>query len=300
MSGPTEVAPTPTRITLADGRTLSWYEFGDPAGSPCLFLPGTATSGLAGAALTCAATAAGIRLLSLDRPGLGRSDPAPERPLRDWADDVEQLVDSLGLQAIGVLGHSAGGAYALAVSRALSNRVTLTVVGAGSPPYAEGWLRTKGLVSRYSRLYFGLARRAPTLFGTLHMISTPRSPKAMSRMTTIIARGSSPDAEYARTHPAETRASLEALADGCRQGSRGPTTDVRSICKPWAFQLHEVRGPVQWWHGEQDSNISAALGREVVAQLPVVETHFVDGGHYALFAHAGDVMSSLKAAAQRP
>jgi pimeloyl-ACP methyl ester carboxylesterase len=284
---------------LADGRALSWYEFGDPAGSPCLFLPGTATSGLAGAALTSAATAAGIRLICADRPGLGHSDPVPQRPLRDWADDVEQLIDRLGLEAVGVLGHSAGGAYALAVSRALANRVTLTVVGAGSPPYDEAWLQATGLVSRTSRLYYGLARRAPRLFGTLHMISTPRSPKAVNRIAGVITRGSSSDAQYARTHADETRASLEALADGCRQGSGGPTADVRSICQPWGFQLHEVTGQVQWWHGEQDPNISAALGREAVSRLPHVEPHFVAGGHYVLFAHAGDVMTSLKAAAQR-
>src|SRR5207302_6190012 len=112
-------------------------------------------------------------------------------------------------------------------------RVSLTVIGAGSPPYAEAWVRATGLVSRTGRLYYGLARRAPRLFGALHLLSTPRSPKGIDRITGLITRGDSPDAQYARSHPAETRASLQALADACRQGWRGPTADVRAICQPW-------------------------------------------------------------------
>lgn len=37
-------------ITLADGRRLSWYEYGDPAGLPVIYTAGTPVSGLGGAA----------------------------------------------------------------------------------------------------------------------------------------------------------------------------------------------------------------------------------------------------------
>lgn len=150
-------ARVPATMILADGRTLSWYEYGEPTGRPCLFLPGTATSGRAGAALHAAATTGGIRLICIDRPGLGHSDPAPHRPLVGWVDDVEQLVDHLGLDRFGVLGHSAGGAYGLAVARRLADRVSHTVIGAGSAPYGEEWTRADGVMSRVSRLYNGLA-----------------------------------------------------------------------------------------------------------------------------------------------
>jgi pimeloyl-ACP methyl ester carboxylesterase len=284
----------PESMVLDDGRSLSWYEHGDRSGPPCVFLPGSATSGRAGAALHAAATACGIRVISPDRPGLGRSDPAPRRPLADWASDVEQLANHLALERFGLLGHSAGGAYALAVACRLSDRVTCTVVGAGSPPYSESWTRAEGVVSRMSRCYNGLAVRTPRLFGALHLLSAPRSAKAVDRLTALAARGGSPNAEFARDYPAETRAAMEALGDGCRQGCSGPANDIATLCRPWGFDLREVTGPVEWWHGEQDTNISPRSGREITSRLPLVTTHFVDGGHYVLFAHATQAMISLR------
>jgi pimeloyl-ACP methyl ester carboxylesterase len=167
------------------------------------------------------------------------------------------------------------------------------VIGAGSAPYSEEWTRADGMMSRVSRLYYGLALRAPRLFGALYLLSTPRSDKAVDRLMAMITRGKSADAQFAREHPDQTRASLEALVDGCRQGAAGPTGDVVALCRPWGFDLREVTGLVEWWHGEHDGNVSPGAGREITSRLPHVTTHFVDGGHYVLFAHADEVMTTL-------
>ena len=279
-------------MTLGDGRDLSWYEHGDRSGRPCVFLPGAGTSGHAGAALAEAATACGIRLISVDRPGLGHSSPAPRRPLAGWASDIEQLADHLALERFGLLGHSAGGAYALAVTHRLPDRVSCTVVGAGSPPYHEAWAR--GVVPGRSRFYYRLAVRTPRLFGALYLLSAPRSAKAVDRLMKLAARGTSPDAQFARAHPGQTRIAMEALGDGCRQGPAGPTEDMAMLCRPWGFGLGEVAGPVVWWHGEQDTSVEPQSGREITSRLPRVTAHFVAGGHYVLYAHAADVMTPLR------
>ncbi|MFI9533314.1 alpha/beta fold hydrolase [Nocardia fusca] len=50
----------------------------------------------------------GIRLISVERPGLGESSPAAGRTLLDWADDVRQL----GLTDPAVVGFSQGAPFA--------------------------------------------------------------------------------------------------------------------------------------------------------------------------------------------
>lgn len=92
--------------------------------------------------------------------------------------------------------------------------------------------------------------------------------------------------------------SLEALADGFRHGRVGPTDDARMLRRPWGFRLEDVAGPVEWWHGEHDANVSAAAGRAIVARLPQVTPHFTDGGHYLLFQEADAVMATLKHAGE--
>ena len=283
----------PKLIRLPDGRRLGWHEYGDALGAPCVFLPGAGASGLAGAALHDPAASRGIRLISLDRPGLGHSDPVPPRRLADWAKDVEELMDQLGLGLVGLLAHSAGGPYALAVAHLVPGRVSCVVIGAGSPPYSESWTRSTAVASRMSRLYGQLAMNAPRLCGALYHLTTPRSTRAVERIVRLASRGSSEDAQFARDHPEATRVSLIALWDGSRQGPSGPVDDIAAVARPWGFGLHEVTTPVEWWHGLQDKRVSPQAGREVTTRLPCATAHFVDGGHYALFARAEEALAPL-------
>ncbi len=54
-----------------------------------------------------------IRLIGIDRPGMGRSQFQKRRCLLDWPDDVMELADYLGIERFAVLGVSGGGPYAL-------------------------------------------------------------------------------------------------------------------------------------------------------------------------------------------
>ena len=49
-----------------------------------------------------------MRVLCPDRPGIGLSDPKPDRTIAGYADDVEALADALGLGRFAVLGASSG------------------------------------------------------------------------------------------------------------------------------------------------------------------------------------------------
>ncbi len=79
-------------VTLPDGRVLAYEEYGDPAGFPVLSFHGGMSSRLDAAPAHEAAVAAGVRLVSPDRPGMGLSTYQPGRRLLDWPADVERLV----------------------------------------------------------------------------------------------------------------------------------------------------------------------------------------------------------------
>ena len=73
-------------IHLQDGRQLA-YAGGDLAGRPVVLLHGTP-----GSRLICldedATEAARVRLLTMDRPGYGLSDPRAGRTVMGWVDDL--------------------------------------------------------------------------------------------------------------------------------------------------------------------------------------------------------------------
>src|SRR5690348_6314631 len=100
-----------TAITLRDGRALGYAEFGDPTGAPVILLHGWCGSRLTRHPDDQLTASLGVRLIGVDRPGVGLSDRKPRRTLLDWPDDLEQLMDALDLQQAGVVGHSAGGPH---------------------------------------------------------------------------------------------------------------------------------------------------------------------------------------------
>lgn len=106
-------------LHLADGRALGYAEWGDPGGRAVLELHGNP-----GGRLLLwdedLLTAAGTRWITVDRPGIGLSDPRPARRVTDWADDVAELTDALGLGrfAAGALPGLAARAFARGLSDA--------------------------------------------------------------------------------------------------------------------------------------------------------------------------------------
>src|SRR2546425_12653883 len=78
----------PPRSTLFPYTTLFRSP---PDGAPVLFFHGAP-----GSRLQCPdPDLPGVRLVTMDRPGYGGSDPKPARRLVDWHDDVAAVLDHL-------------------------------------------------------------------------------------------------------------------------------------------------------------------------------------------------------------
>jgi len=111
-------------------------EHGD--GDPLVLLHGVATSRLIWRHVTGPLAAAGRRVVTVDVPGFGESEPAGAGfELEDVAD---ALVDGLGLPEFDLVGHSLGGAVAVAAAARHPDRVRRLVLvsPAGLAPRAHG------------------------------------------------------------------------------------------------------------------------------------------------------------------
>lgn len=95
-------------LRLADGRDLGYAVRGDPDGTTLLHFHGALSSRWEGAIYHRAARAAGLRLISVDRPGIGASSPYPGRTVQAFAKDVAALLAHLSIRDAGVMGVSGG------------------------------------------------------------------------------------------------------------------------------------------------------------------------------------------------
>jgi hypothetical protein len=83
-------------MRLGDGRAVGYAQYGEPSGTVVVNAQGGLACRLDVAAADAAARAAGVRLISPDRPGIGLSDPQPGRAILDWAGDVLEVLNQLG------------------------------------------------------------------------------------------------------------------------------------------------------------------------------------------------------------
>lgn len=121
-------------LKLSDGRYLAYDEYGDPDGTPVIFNHGFGDSRLLRHPDDAVTASLGVRVIAADPPGAGGSSPQPGRRMVDWGNDVEELVNALGLGTFNVAGHSGGAPHALAIPYRLPDRVGKIVLASPVAP----------------------------------------------------------------------------------------------------------------------------------------------------------------------
>ena len=131
-----EWTPTVPFVTLSDGRRLAYEIRGNPSSRhTALYIHGTPSCRLEFLGLNHGVLdSLGLRLVGVDKPGYGQSDPHFGRSLRSFVADLEELADHLQLQRFLLIGVSGGGPYSWATARYAPNRVqgVLILSGAGN------------------------------------------------------------------------------------------------------------------------------------------------------------------------
>ncbi|TAN03432.1 MAG: alpha/beta hydrolase [Rhodanobacteraceae bacterium] len=280
--------------TLRDGRKLGFAEYGKADGIPLLLFHGTPGCRIMKRLETAPwINENGLRIIIPDRPGYGLSDPDRKRTIMDWATDVEQLANHLGLARYHVAGGSGGGPYALACAIHSPERVlSVTLICSGGPPEV---MPPSKEMNRGNRIVFFLARYAPLVLRGMFALQAKAMKKRLSQPE--------PDSRQARKLarvkakqlaglPEWDRRLLEGqggenmrliLQEAFRQGGDGPYRDLLLVSRPWHLDLGRLTAPVFMWHGTADTNVPISTAREFSKLIPGCETHFIpDAGHQLL------------------
>ncbi|MCI3153602.1 MULTISPECIES: alpha/beta fold hydrolase [Streptomyces] len=283
----TPYAEDPARLgetRLPDGRVLGWAEWGPADGTPVLLCPGAATSRRLGFGPD-AVRALGVRLISVDRPGLGVSTPAPGRTFAGFAQDIRHLTELRGLGRPAVVGNSQGAPFALACAAAGAVAGVAVVSGAdeiAAPEFAAALpAEVRGLVERVTADPAG----AEEFFAGFDA-------DAMHAMV----MSASPACDLAvYADPGFDAAYRRALEEGFAQGAAaGYARDTLLAMGRWPFALEDITVPVDVWYGDLDTSHSPDHGRRLAARIPGARRHTVPGaGGSLLWTHPVPVLTSL-------
>lgn len=286
------------RFFLPDGRRLGYAEFGDPAGDVVLWFHGTPGGRrqfpLVGRR---AAEKAGLRVVMVERPGSGLSDPHTYARVADWAADMVHVVEALGAARLGVVGLSGGGPYALACAGepGLAGRVAAVAVLGGVTPAVGPDAATSGaieLARTFAPVLSALRRPLATATAGLLMPILPLAHFAYQGFSGLMPDGD----KRVFANPDIEAMFVDDILLAAKGGFQALIDDARLFGRDWGFRLADVKAPVRWWHGDADPIVTLGDAQAAVARLPEAElTLMPDESHLGGFAAASDVLAFVRA-----
>jgi pimeloyl-ACP methyl ester carboxylesterase len=285
------------KILVGKHRQLGFAEFGDPQGRAIFWLHGTP-----GARRQIPVEARvyaekhGVRLIGVDRPGIGSSTPHEYDRVIDFADDLRVIADTLGIDKMEIIGLSGGGPYTLGCAAAMPDRVVSVGVLGGVAPTRGADGTAGGIMGKVG---VPVAPVLEHVGSPLSMVAAGliRLIKPVAEPALYLYASISPVGDRRLLVRPEFKAMfLDDLLNGSRKQLAAPFADVVVFARDWGFRLDEVKVPVRWWHGDQDHIVPYAHGEHVVALLPDAQMFPLPGeSHLGGLGVAEEIMTTMTA-----
>ena len=283
-------------ISVGEGRRIGFAEFGAPRGRAVFWFHGTpGARRQIPLEARLFADRENIRLIGVDRPGIGSSTPFQYDNVLGFSRDLQTIADTLGVDEMAVVGLSGGGPYTLACAAAMPARVVAAGVLGGVAPTCGPDAIGGGLMALGSAVAPILeVAGAPIRItaGTVIRLVRPIASPALDIYALL-----SPEGDRRLLLRPEFKAMfLDDLLNGSRKQLAAPFADVVVFARDWGFRLDEVKVPVRWWHGDRDHIIPFSHGRHVVDRLPDAELYHLPGESHLVGLGLGeDILRTLLA-----
>jgi pimeloyl-ACP methyl ester carboxylesterase len=278
---------------MQDGRQLAYVEVGDPGGPLVIHNHGGPSSRLEARLFAEAAARHRLRLLCVDRPGMGRSSPQADRTWSGWAEDLTAVADALGQRSFGVTGWSEGGPWALAAAACIDPqrlRHVTSIAGGSYGAFGDNWaakyLSTADALGGFLALHFEPGFRL--MYAALGL--TAKDFRAAFEKQLLKAVNDYDRRMLAR--PGVDPLFYESCAECFAQGSDGLVRDAELLYRRWAFDVTRIERKVHMWQGTDDRLVPAPINEAIADRMPGAVWHSVeDAGHFVAVGSADDVFA---------
>jgi pimeloyl-ACP methyl ester carboxylesterase len=220
----------------------------------------------------------GIRVIGMDRPGVGLSTAHRYRRLVDFNDDLAVALDHLGVDRFSIVALSGGAPYALAAAYAFPARVpTLGILGGVVPSGGDDGV-TGGLVgfaNRWRQVLPLMAEPAGAFLTAFVRVSRPIG----SHVLDLYARLAAPPGDQAvLAHPEHKEMFLDDLGNNGAHSMRAVMYDSIQFTRAWGFSVRDVQARIVWWAGDEDNIVPLSHAQHIVPLLPNAELRIMKGG----------------------
>lgn len=269
-------------ITLKDGRKLGFSEYGDKRGFPIIGFHGTPGSRLWFPEDDDVSTSLGIRLITIDRPGYGSSDPKKNRKITEFNADVIELIEYLNLDTFSVFGVSGGGVYAAAFGS--SKHPNLYKIGLVSTINEFKHAKPPKGMCRPNRMAFFLARRVPWLLRYSYKQQKyllDNKPETYIKSSQSHVNHLSESDQEVLKRPETMESMMLQMQEAFRKNANEVVYELKLIANKWDFNCSSIRCPVEIWHGVEDTLSPVGGVKELEKIIPNCHMRLMEKkGHF--------------------
>lgn len=282
--------------TTRHGTKMAFHEYGDPQGRPLVFYHGTG-SHVHGMMLHKSARSRGFRVIAPDRPGVAQSEFRPGWTVLDFAHDVADLADALGIATFGAVGISGAGPTLMASAHAIPERLHCVVdLACAMPLYRDPEMVHH--LGTMDRIYAKLGSSLPlplfeipfSVLGFTQKIL--KSPETFAHM--FDSSLCPPDKALFR-NPNLQYLFMRDFQELFRHGAEGPAYDAQTVYLNWGFSIADISTHIEVFHGTEDLFVPLQFSQYLGATAQDVHLNRIDGqGHFYHLAYADHTLEEVE------
>jgi pimeloyl-ACP methyl ester carboxylesterase len=283
-------------VVTQDGRNLTYLEVGDPNGPLVIHNHGGPSSRFEASLFANSALKNRLRLVCVDRPGIGQSSPQKTRTYSGWADDLTRIADALGYHEFGVTGWSEGGPWALAAAAyidPLRLRHVSSIAGGSYGTFGDNW--AAAYLSKADALGGFLALHFEPGFRLMYAAVGMSAEHFRGTYIKEVRKAVNDYDRQILLQPDSETAFCEASAECFAQGSDGLVRDSELLYRSWAFDVTTIERRVHMWQGMDDRLVPAPINKQVADQMPGAVWHPVEGAGHFVAVGSGDELFAIAA-----
>lgn len=263
-------------LVTATGRHVGWFARGPADGTPVLYVHGWPGSRLEQRLIPSQVLQRfGVRLVSVDRPGYGNTDPlAGERTAR--VADCLAVADALGIDRFPVMGFSGGGSNVLTLAAVAPERVTRVVCVSGEMPWDDDEAIATSQPEQLAELAVFRAGRTSELEEANSQFRSAFLEDVIGALSSMTATLSLREqAWYSQQWVKDTI--VAEVTEGLRKSGEGSLDDSLVSVRPFDIDVASVQCLVLAVHGSADDWEPLPNLRRVLALVPDHQLFVLEG-----------------------